>query len=501
MLPRTDSQLAAAALDGDGAAFAELYDRHERRAFNLAYRITGTRENAADATQEAFVRLLARLPAMTGRELDFGAYLLTTVRHCSYDVIRQARRAEPTGEIADSARPVGAAGAPPPEEDPGRRVLLAAQQEEIRAANARLPPRQRAALALRELEDLSYDDIAAQMGMNRNSVAQLISRARIGLRDALRRTALASVAPATAQCERALALVAMRDDGEITEDRWLDEHLTDCETCALAREAMAEAGASYRAWASIAVLEALRRDTIAKAADRLGHDWSGVAARSEVPASHPLRSRAAVVAAAAPRPPRRRLRRDALVAVAGAFVLLLVVLAARAQDGALEAGTEPAEVTGAPTATLPAAPAPAKARTGAAKPATRAAGNAAAARVPPVESAPAPAPAAERASDASRATVPAPRRQTPPAGPSPAAPVQDGGEIVPPAAPGDPAVRQPDVAPRPPAPAPPPPPPAPPPPPPPRPVVTTFVAPPPPPPTRPPRIVAPSGGSSGVPAP
>ena len=114
-------------------------------------------------------------------------------------------------------------------------MLLAAQQEEIRAANATLPPRQREVLALRELEGLSYDEIAAQMGMNRNSVAQLISRARIALRDALRRTALASIAPATADCERALGLVAMRDDSELGADAWLDAHLTECETCAPAR--------------------------------------------------------------------------------------------------------------------------------------------------------------------------------------------------------------------------------------------------------------------------
>ena len=119
MLPAADDEaLARAAVAGDGAAFAQLYDRHERRAFNLAYRITGTREDAADATQEAFVKLLARLPRMAGRKLDFGSYLLTAVRHSSYDVLAAVRRADPTGDVPDSARPVGAAARPPPEEDP-----------------------------------------------------------------------------------------------------------------------------------------------------------------------------------------------------------------------------------------------------------------------------------------------------------------------------------------------------------------------------------------------
>ena len=89
-----------------------------------------------------------------------------------------------------------------------------ARSEEIRAANAALPERQREVLALRELEELSYDEIAEIMEMNRNSVAQLISRARINLRDALRGTALASIATSSPDCERAIAQIAAGHDGQ-----------------------------------------------------------------------------------------------------------------------------------------------------------------------------------------------------------------------------------------------------------------------------------------------
>lgn len=276
-----DHALALAAVEGDGAAFALLYDRHERRAFNLAYRITGSEQDAADATQDAFVKVLERLPAMRGRDLDFANYLLTSVRHASYDVINAGRKADPSDELPESATPVGAAATAAPEDDPGRNVLLSAQQEEIRQANASLPPRQREALALRELEGLSYDEIAEQMGMNRNSVAQLISRARISLRDALRATALGTVAGAGPDCEKALPLIAMRDDAQLKsgDERlgWLKTHLAACDRCTLGAEAMAEAGASYRAWALVPVIEVLRRATIARAADALGHDWDDIA--------------------------------------------------------------------------------------------------------------------------------------------------------------------------------------------------------------------------------
>ena len=478
MPPMGDEALAKAAVAGDCAAFAELYDRHEHRAFNLAYRICGTREDAADATQDAFVKVLVRLPAMAGRKLDFGSYLLTAVRHASYDVIAAGRRAAPVGDVPAAARPVGT-GTPPPEEDPDRRVLLAAQQEEIRAANATLPPRQREALALRELEGLSYDEIAGLMGMNRNSVAQLISRARIGLRDALRRTALQSIVPASPACERALAMLAMRDDGEpVAYGLWLDEHLAGCETCVLAREAMAEAGASYRAWAPIPALEVLRRETIAHAGEFVGRHWCA-----------PARSRRILL--------RRRLRRDTLAGAAAGVVLLLAVLAPHTREGAVVAQDAPSQaaVAVAEPRAARAVARPAKARRVTAPVATARAAVPAATPQPAGQSvaaaarpAPKPAAAAERPAPRPRVrSVPA-RRQTP-------AQTADPASVQQTAPPEDrPADTVPPLPPQPPPPPPPPPP---------RPVVTNFVAPPPPPSSIPrePAPRRPSGGSSGVPVP
>jgi RNA polymerase sigma-70 factor (ECF subfamily) len=285
-----EARLAQQAAVGNGEAFAELYERYAQRAYNLCYRILGSEDDAADATQEAFVGLLRRLPSFDGRDLAFGSYLFTSARHACYDLIDRRRRTEPSDEIPESSIPMGGGvgggglGFDPgdPEDDPERNVLLDARQEEIRAANATLPARQREALALKELEELSYDEIAASMGMNRNSVAQLISRARINLRDALRGSALASIAAASPECERALALLAARQDAQPAADAaWLELHLHDCETCRLGREAMEEAGVSYRAWLPIAATPVMFRETMAEAAEAVGADWSDVVARRE----------------------------------------------------------------------------------------------------------------------------------------------------------------------------------------------------------------------------
>jgi RNA polymerase sigma-70 factor (ECF subfamily) len=269
-----EARLARAAAAGDGAAFATLYDRYESRIFNFCHRLLGSRDDAADATQDAFLNVLRRLPELEGRELNFSAYLFTAARNASYDLIGKRRRAVPTDEVPEPSR------AQDPGEldgDPERTAMLTSLQADVREANGRLPERQREVLALRELEELSYDEIAEIMEMNRNAVAQLISRARIKLRDELRGTAMASIAVSSPECERALALIAMRQDRQLDDagDRaWLAEHLAGCDTCRVAQEAIQEAGISYRAWLPILPAAWLWQATAAKAAELVGADWS-----------------------------------------------------------------------------------------------------------------------------------------------------------------------------------------------------------------------------------
>jgi RNA polymerase sigma factor (sigma-70 family) len=346
-----DSALAQRAAAGDGDAFAELYERHESRAFNLCYRILGSRDDAADATQEAFVGVLRRLPQLADRDLAFGSYVLTSARNACYDLIERRKRTQPSDEIPESATPMGGGvggggvGFDPgdPEDDPERKVLLEARNEEIRVANLALPERQREVLALRELEELSYDEIAELMDMNRNSVAQLISRARINLRDALRGTGLASIAASSPDCERALPLIALEQDGQLAEDSndagWLGEHLMHCHTCRLGRDAMQEAGVSYRAWAPIAAGPLLFRETMAEAAEHVGADWSETIARHEArrgggaaAGAAGAAGGAAAGASSARAAILRHRRRDLTLVALLTCVLLLVVLVGAASD-------------------------------------------------------------------------------------------------------------------------------------------------------------------------
>jgi len=268
--------LARAAAAGDGPAFARLYESYERRIYNYLLRLLGDRHEAEDATQDAFIRVMAKLPELDLDDLQFGPYLYTAARNAGYDVIAKRKRMEPAGAVPDEAESPFRGQLSDLETDPERAALASSQEDAVRAANERLPERQREVLALRELDGLSYDEIGSVMEMKSNAVAQLISRARIGLRKEMRAGAAASVALATPDCDRAHGALACRQDGQPTDDRWLDAHLAECGNCRVAAEEMAEAGLSYRAWAPVVPAAWLFREVMARASEIVGQDWSGV---------------------------------------------------------------------------------------------------------------------------------------------------------------------------------------------------------------------------------
>jgi RNA polymerase sigma factor (sigma-70 family) len=262
---------------GSGAAFAALYDRYESRVFNFCLRLVDSREDAGDATQEAFLSVLRRVQSDDDPVLNFSAYLFTAARHEAFKVSGRRARTDLVEEAPERGDPVG--GPPAIETDPERSALLQSSQEEVRAANARLPWRHREVLVLRELENCSYEEIAQILGTNRNAVSQLIWRARANLRDELRVAAVSSVAAASEACERAQTLISQQEDGELDDvDRaWLERHLEECGACRTSKAALLEVGASYRAWLPVAAIAGMRPDVLTRGGEIVGADWSAVA--------------------------------------------------------------------------------------------------------------------------------------------------------------------------------------------------------------------------------
>jgi hypothetical protein len=128
-------------------------------------------------------------------------------------------------------------------------TLAAAVAAELARANSLLEERERAALALADLLGADHSEIAEAMGIEPAAVGPLLARARLALRARLRGGA--ELVAACAERERALALLARRQDGaelSAEQEGWLFDHLRACELCERSHAAMLEASACYRAW-------------------------------------------------------------------------------------------------------------------------------------------------------------------------------------------------------------------------------------------------------------
>jgi RNA polymerase sigma factor (sigma-70 family) len=173
---------------GDAAAAEVLARRACRLALRTAAVILHSREEAADVAQDVAVDVLRSLPKLRQPEA-FDAWVhRITVRHA----LRLLRRRRATQAVETPLALIAERDEPLALEDSDRAALVAARSM-LAAALAKLPPRQRLALALRYVHDLSDAEIAAALGCRIGTAHSLLSRGRAGLRND---PGLAELAPA-----------------------------------------------------------------------------------------------------------------------------------------------------------------------------------------------------------------------------------------------------------------------------------------------------------------
>ncbi|HZT41904.1 MAG TPA: RNA polymerase sigma factor [Chthonomonadaceae bacterium] len=178
----TDEKLVARTLAGDQNAFRVLVERHYNAVYRLCRSILRHAEDAEDATQEVFVRAYEALGQFSGRGA-FSAWLRRlTVNHC----LNRAQAASAKAAARSYSLDLLAETLPASiESDPAERLRRAEERARIKSELECLPPQQRAALGLRLLEGLSYEEIADLMGVPVNSVRSWLHRGRARLREAL----------------------------------------------------------------------------------------------------------------------------------------------------------------------------------------------------------------------------------------------------------------------------------------------------------------------------
>lgn len=158
---------------GDGDAFAEIVERYGSRVYNLALRITGDRDAANDCAQEAFIRAYRAL-SQYDQSLPLHPWLLRIATNTSLNhVQRWHAHEQPVEDMPERAEP--------PELNPEALAVRREELGEVLAAMNALPPRYRAALTLRHLHELSYDEIARALDLPLGTVKTHLHRARAAL--------------------------------------------------------------------------------------------------------------------------------------------------------------------------------------------------------------------------------------------------------------------------------------------------------------------------------
>ena len=166
-----DQTLAQRLARGEMGALKEAYERHGERVQRLCLRLLGRRADAEDATQEVFLKLFERARSFDGRA-RFSTWLHRfTVNLCLHRIEREHLRLaralpEDEGALVD------------PRASPAEALGRTEARESLQRLLARLSPEHRAVLVLRELEELSYQEIAAALELPEGTVMSRLSRAR-----------------------------------------------------------------------------------------------------------------------------------------------------------------------------------------------------------------------------------------------------------------------------------------------------------------------------------
>lgn len=184
-----DRALIEAAKRGDDGAFRRLVERHQRRAFAVAFGIVRDENDARDLVQEAFLRVHRGLGQFQAGS-SFFTWFYRIVKNLSIDHIRRpGRRDSELDRLEAGSASLDDAAAPLVSRIDGSEPLDVVRRRELQArigaALDALPPYHRAVVLMREVEQMSYAEMAEAMGVSQGTVMSRLFHARQKLQRAL----------------------------------------------------------------------------------------------------------------------------------------------------------------------------------------------------------------------------------------------------------------------------------------------------------------------------
>ena len=185
-----ESSLLRRLRDRDERAFRELIDEHRDRVFNITYRMLGNRAEAEDVAQEVFITVFKQIENFRG-DSKFSTWLYrVTVNHCKNRIKYLSRRhSRDQDELDETSQQQNSAvnGAPVRAKNPDKALESMQMEQLLQEAIASLDDEQRAVVILRDVEDLSIEEICEITGLPDGTVKSRLHRARLVLRKKMQR--------------------------------------------------------------------------------------------------------------------------------------------------------------------------------------------------------------------------------------------------------------------------------------------------------------------------
>lgn len=177
----TVEELVRRAAGGDEDAFGELVELYQNKVYSLALRMCGSPEDAGDVAQEAFLAAWRGLPSFRG-DAEFATWLYRLTSNAAIDYLRRTKHQRGEASLDDDTLRLTIRDSAP---SPQKKAEGMELRQAVAAGMDRLHEGHRQALVLRELQELSYEEIAQVLDVDLGTVKSRISRARKALRKIL----------------------------------------------------------------------------------------------------------------------------------------------------------------------------------------------------------------------------------------------------------------------------------------------------------------------------
>jgi RNA polymerase sigma-70 factor (ECF subfamily) len=219
-----DIALVRRAQAGDGEAFTQLFHQLHQPVLNYIYRTVGDRQAAEDITQDAFIRAHERVGQL-GPPWDFKSWVFRIASNLAIDYLRQGKR------FVDVEEPLDMGGPPTTRRPAERQVQRGEARQSVEATLVLMPTKYRQALVLREINGLTYSEVASALECSNDNARQLVHRARLNFRE-LHGIRLMATSGA-AQCRELGELISAFRDGELSTEnqRAVKRHIAACKHC------------------------------------------------------------------------------------------------------------------------------------------------------------------------------------------------------------------------------------------------------------------------------